>query len=128
VKEKENDDKLIIPGEINVYPMNYDISNFEAFLKEEDIDYENLSNLPEIVFLTTFLGILRTEGVIEVEDTIPQSTSSGHLSVYYVRYTDDEEDSRIVCINKQEKRNRTITYSIKPTETGNLIDRYYKNK
>jgi hypothetical protein len=132
--EQNDNDKLLIPGEITEYEMDWDPIHFETFLEDEEIDYFNLINHEietyALLYLSTFISILRTEGIVEIDDTTSDVEIESYLYIYFIKYSDNPEDDRLVFINWRKKDNKTVVYSVNPEEEIVFLDRYmqYKNK
>jgi hypothetical protein len=130
VVEQDNNDKLLIPGEITEYEMDWDPIDFAKFLEDVTVGYYNFINprveTGALQYFSTFISILRTEGIVEIDDTTSDEEIESYLYVYFINYSDNPQDDRLVFINWRKKENKTVVYSVNPEEEINFLERYLR--
>lgn len=126
--EQENTDKLIIPGEIKEYELDWDREHFESFLDDKDIEFSNWSNHPENLYLSPLVIILDKENIFEIDKTVDNKIITNKVFTYLIKYSEDKNDDRLVLINWQARKGRVVTYSVNPEEAIEFVEKYWDNE
>lgn len=108
--------------------MVYTPMGIENFFEENSIDYLDLSYSPEVFYLLPYINILKREGVLEIDTTLPIGSPNTRMNIYLLSHENKPGDQVLFFINWQESRNLTVTYTVDLDVGADFCERYWENE